>query len=218
MNSWVIETEVFNHPFNCIISGPTMGGKTFLLKEILKFKDVLIKPSPSQIYYCYKSWQPTYDTIKKDSSSIHFVEGLLDTDLLDASKINLIIFDDLMNECINSSSIMNLFTVGSHHTNTSVFFITQNIFSKGKFARDISLNSSYMIIFRNPRDQQQVQILARQIYPNASKFLIESFEDATKVPYGYLLIDLKQSTEPRNRIQSGILPNQQRIIYTTKKN
>jgi len=52
--------------------------------------------------------------------------------------VNLIIFDDLMSECINSNTIMNLFTVGSHHKNTSVFFITQNIFSKGKFARDIT--------------------------------------------------------------------------------
>ncbi len=74
-----------------------------------------------------------------------------------------------------------------------------------------------MIIFRNPRDQQQLQILSRQIYPNNSRFLIDSFEDATKLPYGYLLLDLKQSTENRNRIQTGILPTQQRIIFTERK-
>jgi hypothetical protein len=216
MNKWLLETEIFKHPFNCIISGPTMGGKTFLLRQILKFKDILIKPSPVNMIYSYKSWQPTYDIIKSELKGIKFVEGLPETDSLDASVVNLIVFDDLMNECINSNEIMNLFTVGSHHKNTSVFFITQNIFSKGKFSRDISLNSSYMIIFRNPRDQQQLQILARQIYPNNSKFLVESFEDATKVAYGYLLLDLKQSTEARNRIQTGILPNQQRIIYTQR--
>ena len=214
MNKWIVETEVFIHPFNCIISGPTMGGKTFLLKEILKYKDILIKPSPNNLIYCYKSWQPSYDSMKSQLHNIEFVEGLLDTESLDSSQVNLVVFDDLMNECINSNPIMDLFTVGSHHKNTSVFFLTQNLFSKGKFARDISLNSSYMIIFRNPRDQQQLQILARQIYPNKSKCMIESFEDATKVPYGYLLLDLKQSTEGRNRIQTGILPHQQRIFYT----
>ena len=217
MDQWIIDTEVFVHPFNCIISGTTMGGKTFLLKEILKYKDILIKPSPTNLIYCYKAWQPSYDEIKSNILNIQFVEGLVDTELLTPSVVNLIIFDDLMNECINSNTIMNLFTVGSHHKNTSVFFLSQNIFSKGKFARDITLNSRYMIIFRNPRDQQQVQILARQIYPNNSRFLIDSFEDATKLPYGYLLLDLKQSTETKNRIQTGILPTQQRIIFTMRK-
>ena len=217
MDQWIIDTEVFVHPFNCIISGPTMGGKTFLLKEILKYKDILIKPSPTNLIYCYKAWQPSYDEIKSNILNIQFVEGLVDTEILTPSVVNLIIFDDLMNECINSNTIMNLCTVGSYHKNTSVFFLSQNIFSKGKFARDITLNSSYMIIFRNPRDQQQVQILARQIYPNNSRFLIDSFEDATKLPYGYLLLDLKQSTETINRIQTGILPTQQRIIFTMRK-
>lgn len=217
MNPWIIETEIFIHPFNCIISGPTMGGKTYLLKEILKFKDILIKPSPTKLIYCYKAWQKAYDEIKTYNPNIQFQEGIVDTELLNPAVVNLIIFDDLMSECINSNTIMNLFTVGSHHKNTSVFFITQNIFSKGKFSRDITLNSSYMIIFRNPRDQQQLQILSRQIYPNNSRFLIDSFEDATKLPYGYLLLDLKQSTENRNRIQTGILPTQQRIIFTERK-
>ena len=169
------------------------------------------------IIYCYKAWQTAYDEIKTYNPIIQFQEGIVDTELLNPAVVNLIIFDDLMSECINSNTIMNLFTVGSHHKNTSVFFITQNIFSKGKFARDITLNSSYMIIFRNPRDQQQLQILSRQIYPNISRFLIDSFEDATKLPYGYLLLDLKQSTENRNRIQTGILPTQQRIIFTERK-
>ena len=104
----------------------------------------------------------------------------------------------------------------SHHKNTSVFFISQNIFSKGKFARDISLNTNYLIIFLNSRDQLQFQVLARQIFPTNTKFLIESFEDATKKPHGYLFLDLKQTTEFKNRIQSGILPNQLRVIYTQK--
>ena len=111
---------------------------------------------------------------------------------------------------------MNIFTVGSHHKNTSTFFITQNLFSQGKFARDISLNSNYMILFRNPRDQQQIQILSKQMLPQNSNFLIESFDDATKKPHGYLLIDLKQTTEERNRLQSGILPTQRRVIYKKK--
>ena len=182
----------------------------------LKYKDVLINPSPNRIIYCYKEWQSTFEKFKRDIPQIKFINGIVGYEDLHENTNNLVIFDDLMKECIESENVMNIFTVGSHHKNTSTFFLTQNIFSQGKFARDISLNSNYMIIFRNPRDQQQIQILSRQMFPQNSKFLIESFDDATKKPHGYLLIDLKQTTEERNRIQSGILPTQKRVIYQKK--
>ena len=186
------------------------------LKEILRFRELLINPSPTKIYYCYKSWQKSYDEFKELVPGIIFVKGLLDFDDLYEMNTNMVIFDDLMNECIESESVMNIFTVGSHHKNTSTFFLTQNIFAQGKFAREISLNANYVIIFRNPRDLQQIRVLARQMYPNDSKFLIESFQEATKEAHGYLFIDLKQTTESRNRIQTGILPSQRRIIYLSK--
>ena len=132
------------------------------------------------------------------------------------SENNLIVLDDLMQECINDPEILSLFTVGTHHTSTSVFFLTQNIFSKGKYSRDLSLNSNYIINFKNPRDQLQMQVLARQIFGNKSKYLMESYDDATKKPYGYIFLDLRQDTELRNRVQTGILPFQKRIIYTRK--
>lgn len=216
MSEWLVDTNVFEHPFNCIMSAPTMGGKTNMIKELLKYKNVLIDPIPNNIIFCYKAWQPSYDIIKAEVDGIQFIEGILDMELISIQKNNLVIFDDLMKECINNEEVMNLFTVGCHHKNTSVFFLTQNIFSKGKYSRDISLNSNYMIIFKNPRDQQQLQILARQMFPNNAKFLLESFQDATQIPYGYIFLDLKQSTEQRNRIQTGILPYQQRIFYTPK--
>ena len=215
MNKWLIKEEIFSHPFTCILSGPTMCGKTSLLKNILLHKNILIKPQPQRIIYCYKAWQPAYDEFKNELE-IEFNEGVLNIDELNSNINNVIVFDDLMIECLKSEPVMNLFTVGSHHKNTGVFFITQNIFSKGKFARDISLNANYMIIFHNPRDQMQFQMLARQMFPNNSNFLTESFNDATKKPHGYLYLDLKKSTEMKNRIQTSILPGQLRIIYTQK--
>lgn len=214
---WIIDDKIFNHPFNCIIAAPTMGGKTYMIKEILKNKETLLSQNPTNVIYCYKSWQPSYDQMKLNDRSIIFNEGIYDMSRLKSTNTNLIILDDLMFECINNPDILNLFTVGTHHTNTSVFFLTQNIFSKGKFTRDLSLNSNYIICFKNPRDQLQIQVLARQMFGTKSKFLIESFEDATKKPYGYIFLDLKQETESKNRVQTGILPNQKRIIYTQKK-
>lgn len=214
--TWFINSNVFTHPFNCVIAAPTMGSKTFLIKEILKFKDVMISPSPTKIVYCYKAWQPTYDEIRSNNTSILFHKGIYDMNKFKPTENNLIVLDDLMQECINDPEILSLFTVGTHHTSTSVFFLTQNIFSKGKYSRDLSLNSNYIINFKNPRDQLQMQVLARQIFGNKSKYLMESYDDATKKPYGYIFLDLRQDTELRNRVQTGILPFQKRIIYTRK--
>ena len=61
-----------------------------------------------------------------------------------------------------------------------------------------------------------MQVLARQMFGNKSKYLIESYEDSTKTPYGYIFLDLRQETDLRNRVQTGILPYQKRIIYTKK--
>jgi hypothetical protein len=82
--------------------------------------------------------------------------------------------------------------------------LTQNIFNKGKHSRTISLNSHYLVLFKNPRDATQISFLARQMYPKNSKFLEEAYFDATKDPYEYLLIDLKQTTPNEYRVQSNI--------------
>lgn len=215
--NWFIEIEPFSHPFTCMIVGPTQCGKTFFLKSVLDDYKSLIKPIPNKIFYCYNQWQPLFESFKLSIPSINFNEGIMDLTSINENDTNLVIFDDLMTECIKNEHIMNLFTVGSHHKNTSVFFITQNIFSKGKYSRDISLNSNYLILFNNPRDKLQLSILARQMYPGDVNFFIESFKDATKSPHGYLFLDLKQNTEEKNRVQTGILPLQKRILYTQSK-
>ncbi len=180
------------HPFNCIISGPTSCGKTLLLAEILKFKDSLIDKAPTDVVYCYKSWQPTYDKIKMQNQHIQFHEGIPEVNVMRNIRDAIVIFDDLNTQCINNEEVMDIFTVGSHHRNISAIVLSQNIFSKGKFSREISLNSNYLILFKNPRDQLQFQILSRQMYPGKSKFLQEAFADATKLPHGYLLLDTRK--------------------------
>ena len=133
------------------------------------------------------------------------------------NKTNILIIDDLFASAKDSSSIQNLFAVESHHKNISVFLIAHNVFTKGIYSRDLSLNSSNLILFRNPRDSIQINVLARQIFPNKSKAFLEIFEDATKdVPHGYIFLDFKQSTRMRMRIQTNIVSNEKdrRVIYT----
>ena len=211
MTEYIYYSEVFIHPFTCIIAGPSGSGKTKLLFKILQKANEVISPSPQRIIYCYSIRQKIFDKYP----NIEFKEGCLDIDDVDENVNNLIIFDDLMEEVNNDKSIQNLFTKGSHHKNTSVFLITQNLFAKGKFSRTINLNSHYSIIFDNPRDRSQISHLARQMYPNNSKFLVESYMDAIKTPHGYLFIDNKQGTPEEIRVQTKIT-NDIRIVYKIK--
>ena len=48
----------------------------------------------------------------KVNPQIQFLEGVVTTDKLDSNKTNLIIIDDLMQECKDSAEIAKLFTKG----------------------------------------------------------------------------------------------------------
>ena len=117
---------------------------------------------------------------------------------------SLLIIEDLMMQGSSDPSITRLFSVGSSHRNLSIIFIVHNLFDIGKEMRTISLNTHYLIVFKNPRDNQQITTLARQMYPGRSQFLLEAFQNATKHPFGYLLIDLKQKTPGFLRIRTSI--------------
>ena len=108
------------------------------------------------------------------------------------------------------------FLICSHHCYRSILVLTQNIFNKGKHSRTMSLNSHYIVLFKNPRDATQISFLARQMYPKNSKFLEEAYFDATNEPFGYLFIDLKQATPNDNRVQSNIFSKKNHFFYLRK--
>ncbi|KAF4513946.1 UNVERIFIED_CONTAM: hypothetical protein B566_EDAN018141 [Ephemera danica] len=62
----------------------------------------------------------------------------------------------------------------------SDIFISQNSYFNGPGTKEISLNANCINFFKNPRDQSQFSHLACQVYPKNSKFLIESYFDATE--------------------------------------
>jgi hypothetical protein len=199
------------HPFTCTVAGPFSSGKTWLVFRLMKHVDRLTVPPPEKILYCYGEFQPSFS----EFSEVEFHEGLPDVSRFDGRHRVLLIIDDLMNE--TDQNVCNLFTKLSHHRNVSVVFITQNLYHRNRFVRTMNLNTHYIVLFKNPRDANQVTTLARQIYPGKSKFMAEAFKDATKNPCGYLLIDLKPETDERCRIRTNIFPDDDRqYVYVSK--
>jgi len=134
--------------------------------------------------------------------------------VFDGTESTLLISDDFMSE--TNQLVANVFTKISHHRNVSVVYLTQNVFDKNKYAGTISLNAHYIVLFKNPRDATQFATLARQMYPNASKFAIEAYNDATSAPYGYLLIDLKPEQDERCRLRTNVFFGETQFAYVRK--
>lgn len=198
-------------PFTCTISGPTGSGKSVFVQRLLKHVATVVSPPPGRILYCYGVYQQVFS----EMNNVEFNEGLPSLDEFDGKKHTLLIIDDLMQE--TNDTVSKLFTRLSHHTNTSVIFIMQNLFHPDKEIRTITLNAQYMVLFKNVRDKSQISHLSRQMYPNKSKYMTESYIDATSEPFSYLFVDLKPITDDKLRLKSCIFPDDKHnYVYVPK--
>ena len=129
----------------------------------------------------------------------------------------ILVLDDLMRDCGEDQHGLDLFTRGSHHNDVTCIYLTQNLFPPGKYARTISLNTHYVVAFKNPRDAVGVRNLAQQAYPGRVPYVMDCFQDATSQPYGYLLFYLHPSTPDPLRLRTNLL-TQPTIVYQEHEN
>lgn len=204
---------VFKHPFTFIVTGPTQSGKTQFTKELLKRSVDYISPPPTHIYWC--SGQD--DSIQKKHiqseikncnpfPALEFHHGMPTDIEFDPKNINLLVLDDLMRAATKSDEINDIFTKKSHHQNLSVILLLQNLFTKNKHTRELSINTKYLTVFKNPRDKSQIRHLSTQVSGYNSSFVQKAFNHATERPHGYLLFDFDQSTPDDHRLITGIFP------------
>lgn len=211
--------RMYNTPYgvmnwNCILTffiiGSTGTGKTFICKELLENASKFIDPPPVECIYNYGVYQDLYDRIKC-GFPIKFVEGLSKMeDLPKDGQHRLLIIDDLMQEASESAEVANMFTKFSHHLNYSVVILTQNLFNKGKYFRTISLQAQYLFLLKSVRDVSIISTLGRQM--GNSKFLAACYVEATSVPYGFLFLDLKASSDDKYRVRANIF-NEPSIVF-----
>lgn len=203
------------HPFTMIIAGPSGCGKSTFVCNLLQNIDI-IDTKPDKIIWC----SAEVNAIPRGLSSLNikFLDFIPDKIENTKNESILIILDDFMTELDSNAGlrICELFTKGSHHRNISVVLTTQNIFHRGRYSRDISLNAKYIVIFKNPRDKTQFNHLARQIYPENFKALQKVYKEITSIGHGYLFIDLSQGTNDALRFRTNIFTRKYSICYCDK--
>lgn len=208
----------WQHPYTCIIAGPTSCGKSVFVSKFLENIDVMVNVTFKEIIWCFGETQPLHEQIQKRIKiPIKFNEGLVDITDIALEKFpppRLLIVDDLMRE--SNNKLVDIFSKHSHHRNMSIIFITQNIFHQGRGSRDMSLNSHYIVFFKNPREKNQALHFARQVYPENPKFIQEAYLDATSKPHSYLLFDMKQTTPDAFRFRAEIFPGESNTVYVPK--
>jgi hypothetical protein len=208
----------FNQCSSIIISGATQSGKTYFVHKVLQNIVGMFSGEPiSKILYCYGIYQPLFDEMQEHIPNLIMHDGLPSKEEIEEFSIQrkhtLIILDDLMHLVCQSPEMELLFTQGTHHRRISLMYITQNIFQQGKCSRTIALYAHYLVLFRNLRDAAQVAHLGKQLYPGKGKILVDAYQDATKISYGYLIIDMSPHSENVYRLRTRILPGEDPLIY-----
>jgi len=185
-----------------LVSGPTMAGKSTFVHNLLKDKTIFEKP-PDAIYWYYGG-ESSAGLEGRD----YILRNGLPENFNDIPPNSVVVLDDLMHEAKDHAGVTALFTKLVHHRNLFVINITQNFFMKSNDTRTRRLNTQYVVMFKNPSDVTQIDIIGRQMYPESRKFLSIVNKKATKRPHSYLFLDLRQETPDQYRIRSNLLQHE----------
>ena len=204
----------FNFPSNICLYGATQSGKTTFVLRLLQNSDVMFTEVPQRVLFCYGAWQRSYDQLNNDNITMH--EGVPTRTTIDEFTYDknptLLIMDDLLADIVNNNEVHHYVTVMSHHNNMGIIMLMQSIFPKGTYARTISLNCHYMVLFNNKRDRNQVKVLGRQLMPGRIKYFMDSYQKATTEAWGYLLIDIHPRSDTLYELRTRIFPDDEPLI------
>lgn len=199
---------------NIIVSGCSNSGKSSWVHRLIKHAKHMFITPPSKVIYVYKHWQPLYDDLKQNASGIEFVDKLPDEEelksLVKEHKHSMLVADDMMHEINDDKYGSELFTRLSHHLRLSTILLLQNATLQGKASSDIAKNCHYNILMRSARDRNFIRSLG--ICLNDYRNLMHAYNDATNLPWTYLVVNTHPRSNPDNRYYTQIFPDDRELI------
>lgn len=139
------------------VSGASGTGKSFFITQLFRFKDYIFTHQFHRIIYSHPGndhSQVTKDTINEMRKHVPNLEICYDVPTIDklglngATRHSLVVIDDLGLEVLESKEMKTLFNMGSRHELISLVFVTQNLYTNGKFSRDVRVNLTHNCILR----------------------------------------------------------------------
>jgi hypothetical protein len=205
-------------PFFCQVSGASHTGKShFVARMVMKRRYMFSRPI-RKVIWCYSVYQPLYAKIKKLDPTVQFRQDLTfdpEKEKIELAKDTfapiLLIVDDLGTEALQSKMFYDLAVKHSHHWNISVLYITQHLFSDEKNSKKINDQCSYMAIFKSPRDETSVGVVATQCFKSHRKAFMKAYHHATEDAYQNFFVDLTAQCPRRLRLRSDIVHPHPRI-------
>ena len=189
------------HCFLTVI-GPSGLGKTHLVAQLLRQHRQIFKPIFEQFVYFYIHFQPIYEELQQ---KFHLCQGV-DWSFLDkvtaSNKPTLLIFDDVYQNISDNKEFLDL-AISGRHQNLHLLVLKHNLYQQSKHSKTIDLNVIQMLLLRNPRDNNQIDCLGRQLA--CRELLLNCYKKATQDQFGHLLIDLDPRLNENLRLSSNII-------------
>ena len=194
--------DVFSRAARVLIAGGSDSGKSFLATKLIlkyhkKFEVILICGIAHHELQTHPEISSKIVVSEEIVSPVNYKTK-------DSDRV-LFVLDDCYNTALSSELVSNLFTRG-RHVGVSLILVVQNIYSKGKFARDITLNCTHIILLKI-RDLQQIQVIARQCFgvQRSKEFLQIYKEVVVNTRFGYILLDLSPHTRTDLQMRTHIV-------------
>lgn len=201
------------------MSGGTGSGKTILTRKLIKHHQTVFRnlPKNPKVVWCYGISQKIHRE-RIANADVEYTDGLMDEESIIMKRPQILVIDDLMTEKANDAHAHNLFTKLSHHLDMTVIYITQNLYERGQTG--MKRNAHYIFMMRNPSDKSQITTLGRQLYPRRKSHLdhfYESYDDATRRKFGYLLIDVSPDSKESEKLKTNLFPDERGVIVYQPK-
>ena len=146
-NSFHSITSKMQHPFTLTVAVPSSCGKSKFVIRLLErreqFCDVVFE----------NVWRHSQNNASHHLKALHLLKAYRPWN---PWKCTYAYSAGWLMDSAYCTKVSQLFTKGLHHRNISLDLITQNVFHQGPSSRDISMNSKYKVVFKNPRDKTRI--------------------------------------------------------------
>ena len=212
----------FKNPCSFILAGHTMlEQRTFTFNLLRHIETLFHNPQCKQnVIYFSQSGLGAFVQEKYPNSDQNIVRKWVNR-LPSASDIeemtlpyreggSVIIVEDFFNEI--SKDFNAIFTWLYHRTNSVVILLTQETQDdtcQNKALKELFLNATYAVFFKNQGDNSQIIWYTKQFAPyKKTAWVMKAYEDATMLPQSYTLFDNHQDSPHATRIRSHIIPHE----------